>query len=115
MMRRPPRSTLSSSSAASDVYKRQHQGYHRTYGTLREINAGKCLIDLECPRLTRLGVNMVPVIQAKRHVTVLLNLEHHDVTTQCVNRSSRKEDTVAGLWSEVYEVVCHRPVCERPL
>src|SRR5665648_1304918 len=28
MIRRPPRSTLSSSSAASDVYKRQQQGEH---------------------------------------------------------------------------------------
>eukprot|EP00658_Telonema_sp_P-2_P011023 TRINITY_DN14193_c0_g1_i2.p2 TRINITY_DN14193_c0_g1~~TRINITY_DN14193_c0_g1_i2.p2 ORF type:complete len:103 (+),score=21.62 TRINITY_DN14193_c0_g1_i2:72-380(+) len=27
MIRRPPRSTLSSSSAASDVYKRQHLGH----------------------------------------------------------------------------------------
>src|SRR5674536_187968 len=29
MIRRPPRSTLSSSSAASDVYKRQHAGRFR--------------------------------------------------------------------------------------
>src|SRR5664280_1465107 len=35
MIRRPPRSTLSSSSAASDVYKRQHLG---TAGELTEGN-----------------------------------------------------------------------------
>src|SRR5674536_249427 len=33
MIRRPPRSTLSSSSAASDVYKRQHQHELRTRGS----------------------------------------------------------------------------------
>eukprot|EP00656_Telonema_subtile_P039721 TRINITY_DN447_c0_g1_i6.p1 TRINITY_DN447_c0_g1~~TRINITY_DN447_c0_g1_i6.p1 ORF type:complete len:120 (+),score=14.31 TRINITY_DN447_c0_g1_i6:126-485(+) len=33
MIRRPPRSTLSSSSAASDVYKRQLQGCTMTKGT----------------------------------------------------------------------------------
>src|SRR5664279_3738267 len=31
MIRRPPRSTLSSSSAASDVYKRQHLGGRSVY------------------------------------------------------------------------------------
>src|SRR5664280_1435901 len=36
MIRRPPRSTLSSSSAASDVYKRQGHDSHRTSGLLRE-------------------------------------------------------------------------------
>src|SRR5208337_855579 len=91
----------------------QHR-HHRTYRTLCKINAGKRLIDLECARLACLGVNMVPVVQAKRHVAVLLNLEHHDVAAQSVNCPSRQEDAVAGLRSEAYEVVRHRPVRERP-
>src|SRR5674536_320233 len=35
MIRRPPRSTLSSSSAASDVYKRQVVHRHASHGTQR--------------------------------------------------------------------------------
>eukprot|EP00658_Telonema_sp_P-2_P082817 TRINITY_DN8824_c0_g1_i1.p2 TRINITY_DN8824_c0_g1~~TRINITY_DN8824_c0_g1_i1.p2 ORF type:complete len:106 (+),score=42.30 TRINITY_DN8824_c0_g1_i1:99-416(+) len=38
MIRRPPRSTLSSSSAASDVYKRQYQ--RRVRGTKQPITMG---------------------------------------------------------------------------
>eukprot|EP00658_Telonema_sp_P-2_P054038 TRINITY_DN4287_c0_g1_i6.p1 TRINITY_DN4287_c0_g1~~TRINITY_DN4287_c0_g1_i6.p1 ORF type:complete len:139 (-),score=8.11 TRINITY_DN4287_c0_g1_i6:252-668(-) len=55
MIRRPPRSTLSSSSAASDVYKRQYQ--RRVRGPLLENHAPEttavvlraCLVD---PRFT---------------------------------------------------------------
>ena len=53
---------------------------------------------------------MPPVVQAKRHVAVLLNLEHHDVATERVNRSSRQENAVAGLRSEPREFVRYRTV-----
>src|ERR1019366_530206 len=61
-----------------------------------------------------LAVNMAPVIKAKRHVAVLLNLEHNDVAAQRVNRPSRQENAVAGLRSEPCEVVRYHPIRERP-
>jgi len=87
-----------------------HHGRHPTDCTLRKINAGNRLIDLECPRLARLRFHMSPVIKAKGHVAVLLNFEHHDVAAESVNRSSLQENAVAGLWSELCELVHHRPV-----
>ena len=94
--------------------RRLHHWRHRTDRTLRKINAGHRLIDLQCPRLAGLGVNMVPVVQAKRHVAVLLHFKHHDVAAQRVNGPGRYEDAVAGLRSEACEVVRHRSVRERP-
>eukprot|EP00656_Telonema_subtile_P035566 TRINITY_DN3953_c0_g2_i3.p1 TRINITY_DN3953_c0_g2~~TRINITY_DN3953_c0_g2_i3.p1 ORF type:complete len:118 (+),score=36.39 TRINITY_DN3953_c0_g2_i3:112-465(+) len=47
MIRRPPRSTLSSSSAASDVYKRQFQNlapFVSYYETTKSVNAFNLLI-----------------------------------------------------------------------
>eukprot|EP00828_Plagiopyla_frontata_P005770 TRINITY_DN12390_c0_g1_i1.p3 TRINITY_DN12390_c0_g1~~TRINITY_DN12390_c0_g1_i1.p3 ORF type:complete len:132 (-),score=21.13 TRINITY_DN12390_c0_g1_i1:542-937(-) len=49
MIRRPPRSTLSSSSAASDVYKRQVQGTVRMVGSTQanlfaSVSAGVCAL-----------------------------------------------------------------------
>src|ERR1017187_9943843 len=92
--------------------RRLHYGRHPTDRTLGKINAGKRLVDLECPWLSGRRVNMAPVVQAKRHVAVLLNLEHHDVATERVNRPSRQENAVAGLRSEPCEVVRYRPVRE---
>src|SRR5208337_2754126 len=57
---------------------------------------------------------MVPVIKAKRHVAILLNLEHHKVAAQRVNRSCAEENGVAGLRSQPCEVILYRPVRERP-
>src|SRR5665648_679156 len=37
MIRRPPRSTLSSSSAASDVYKRQGYDFRRKHGLFNQL------------------------------------------------------------------------------
>jgi hypothetical protein len=48
------------------------RGRHQTGSTPGKINAGKRLIDLEWPPLACLGVNMIPVVQAKCHVAVLL-------------------------------------------
>src|SRR5450756_2093690 len=41
MIRRPPRSTQSRSSAASDVYKRQALGFVNTAGLLGQVVAGE--------------------------------------------------------------------------
>ena len=93
---------------------RLYRGRNQTgHTTSRKVNAGKRLIDFERPRLACLGINMVPVVQAKRYVAVLLNLEHHDVAAQSVNRPSRQKNAVAGLRSEACETVRHRPVRER--
>src|SRR5665648_14545 len=63
MIRRPPRSTLSSSSAASDVYKRQdmERMYYRALLNVAQdsyLPSGKIL---HC--LRRLFANFLPVIQ----------------------------------------------------
>jgi hypothetical protein len=43
---------------------------------------------------------VVPVVEAKCHVAVLLNLEYDSVPTQGVNRPDRKENGVARLRGE---------------
>ncbi len=78
---------------------RLHHGRHPTDRTFRKINASHRLVDLECPRLSRLRINMVPVIQTKRHVAILLNLEHHKIAAQRVNRACAEENGVVGLRS----------------
>ena len=52
---------------------------HPTDRTFRKINAGHRLVNLKCPRLSCLRINMIPVVQTKRHVAILLNLEHYKV------------------------------------
>ena len=56
---------------------------------------------------------MVPVEQAKRHVTVLLNLEDYDTAAQRVHHASRIEDSVARIRMEARRAVRHRPSLER--
>ena len=92
---------------------RLNRGRHETARTFSKVNAGQRLLDLERAGLARLGVNMAPVVQAKRHVAVLLNLEHHDAATQRVDRPSRQEDGVAGFRREAREATGHRSVRER--
>src|SRR5208283_5918114 len=58
-------------------------------------------------------INMVPVVQTKRHVAILLNLEHHKVAAQRVNRACAEENGVTGLRSQTCEVVRNRAVGER--
>jgi hypothetical protein len=82
--------------------------------TLRKINAGKRLIDLKWPPLASRRIDRVPVVQAKRHIAVLLNFECYDVAAQSVNRPSRYEDAIAGLRTEPYEVVRHRLISDCP-
>src|ERR1039458_8519107 len=77
--------------------RRLHQGRHPTDRAFRKINARKRLIDLECTRLSSLRVNIAPVIQAKRHVAILLNFEHDKVSAKRMHRPSRQENSFAGL------------------
>ena len=89
-----------------------HHWRHRTDGTLRKINTGHRLIDLQGSRLAGLGINMVPVVKAKRHVAVFLHFKDHHVA-QRVNGPGWYENSVAGLRSEGGEMVRHRSVRER--
>ena len=77
-----------------------HEWRLQTGRTLSEIDAGECPIDLELPRLTCLRINVAPVVEAKCHVAVLLNLEYDSAPTQGVNRPDRKENGVARLRGE---------------
>src|SRR5665811_2632718 len=93
---------------------RLHHGRDQAGRTIvRKINACKRLIDLKGPLLASLRIDMVPVVQAKRHIAVLLNFECYDVAAQGVNRPSRYADAIAGLRTEPYEVVRHRPIRKR--
>ena len=91
---------------------RLHDRHYRTRRTLGKIDTGDCLIDLEGSKLACPGVDVIPVVQAERHVAVLLDLEHHDVAAQSVNRPGGQEDCVPGLGSEAREVVRQRLVGE---
>ena len=62
-----------------------HRESHRANRDLLEIDAGHGLLDLQRARLARFGVDVIPVVQAKRDVAVLLHLEYHDVGER-VNR-----------------------------
>jgi hypothetical protein len=57
-----------------------HHWRHQTGRNVRKINASKRLIDLECSRVACFGVNVTPVVQAKRHIAVFLNLENYNVS-----------------------------------
>eukprot|EP00658_Telonema_sp_P-2_P028520 TRINITY_DN21840_c0_g1_i2.p1 TRINITY_DN21840_c0_g1~~TRINITY_DN21840_c0_g1_i2.p1 ORF type:complete len:143 (+),score=15.51 TRINITY_DN21840_c0_g1_i2:150-578(+) len=77
MIRRPPRSTLSSSSAASDVYKRQEKEGHKLAGhfvqtkPMRGISvqvADKCIAVLN---QTEPSASLVPLVDPKRSGAVV--------------------------------------------
>ena len=89
-----------------------HHWHHWTDGTLRKINTGHRLINLQRPGLASLGINMVPVVKTKRHVAVFLHFKDYHIT-QRMNGSGRNENSVAGLRSERCELFRHRSVCER--
>ena len=68
MIRRPPRSTLSSSSAASDVYKRQEQGHAVTKFlstlvlVLVLVIVGLAALAAVGPALAKLVTALVPLV-----------------------------------------------------
>ena len=41
----------------------------------------KRLFHLERPRLAGLRIDVIPIVKAKRHVAILLHLEHHDAAS----------------------------------
>ena len=71
-----------------------HHRHHRTNRTLRKINAGHRLVNLQWSRLAGLGINMVPVVKTKCHVAILLHFKNHHVA-QRVNGPGRYENSVA--------------------
>ena len=74
-----------------------HHGHHGTNRTLRKINAGHRLINLQWSRLAGLRINVVPVVKTKRHVAIFLHFKNHQVA-QRVNGPGWQEDAVARLW-----------------
>jgi hypothetical protein len=56
-----------------------HLRRERLDGTLRKIDAGHRLIDLERSSLMSLGIDVVPVEKPEGHVAVFLNFKNHDV------------------------------------
>ncbi len=73
-----------------------HHRHDRTNRTLVKINAGQRLIELQWSRLTGLGIDVVPIVQTKRHVAVFLHFEHDHVAER-VNRPGRHEGAIAEL------------------
>src|ERR1700722_6904112 len=49
--------------------------WERRDRTLVDIDAGECLIDLQRPRLARLGIDVVPIVEAKCHIAVFLHFK----------------------------------------
>ena len=91
-----------------------HHRRHRTDRDLFEIDAGNRLLDLQRSRLACLGVDAIPVVQAKRDVAILLHLEHHHVA-QRVNGSGSDEDGIAESRGEARQKVRHGMAREGPL
>ena len=52
---------------------------HRGYGTLLEVNAGYRLIHLQGPPFACPGIEMVPVVETKRDVAIVLDFKYHHV------------------------------------
>ena len=70
MIRRPPRSTLDRSSAASDVYKRQDQAHELLLAHLGELRLGDDTL-LDGLRAHLRGVDAVSYTHLRAHETVL--------------------------------------------
>src|SRR5664279_318317 len=102
MIRRPPRSTLSSSSAASDVYKRQvPDSTHRPPGVEQEAAHGGFEVEIGCPpsRLPKLRHDLLdrnlesaiqPVVQPELHKSPLCS-------SQLAVGTSKESRTIAPL------------------
>ena len=121
MIRRPPRSTLSSSSAASDVYKRQHFTWAGTYvleaATFLYPDVNFILADADCvptslfevEELVHLAQHLYP--QAPPHHTngaVLLVSEPHaelNAGFVCIGRRDGKRLTAQKDWVEAAKLL----------
>ena len=54
-----------------------HHWHHRTNCTLRKINAGHRLINLQRSRSAGPGINVIPVVKTKCHVAIFLDFKDH--------------------------------------
>src|SRR5450756_2703932 len=82
MIRRPPRSTQSRSSAASDVYKRQleqHPARHELAGTLHERERGVALVEVPDARRQAQGAERPDAADAQDQLLVEPHLPSADV------------------------------------
>ena len=82
------------------------------YISIIEIYTGKSLLDLEGPWLTRLRVDMTPIVKTESHITVLLNLKDNNAGAQRMNRSRRDEYSVTLGRNDAVEVVYDSAVGE---
>src|SRR5664280_1195269 len=76
MIRRPPRSTLSSSSAASDVYKRQHQQIRRHGEVEQEVDRPRRLEGRAGPIYVIQSDQTSPVTGCLSHLPTFGNRAH---------------------------------------
>src|SRR5674536_189501 len=97
MIRRPPRSTLSSSSAASDVYKRQRLGRGLICLTINEELAHKLnLQPMVKDNKARFGTAFTVSIEARSGVTTGISAADRATTIQAaVVPSAKAEDLVS--------------------
>ena len=70
MIRRPPRSTLDRSSAASDVYKRQSFTFCATAEVVALLGATPVFVDVDAATFN-MGVDSVSYTHLRAHETVL--------------------------------------------
>jgi hypothetical protein len=56
-----------------------HRRRYRPHGTLLKVDAGDCLIRLQGPRLAGAWIDMVPVVEAKGDIAILLDFKYHHV------------------------------------
>src|SRR5665648_1037800 len=97
MIRRPPRSTLSSSSAASDVYKRQLGNGVSRVQPHRKVTM---LFDVECRSAKALGPLQTMLLQLSRDGASALELPPHPVDVnrrmqECASAAHRTASTCA--------------------
>src|SRR4029079_185137 len=78
--------------------------------TLSEIDACQRLINLKRARMTGLRIDMVPVVEAERNVTVFLHLEYHDAVAERMDDTSIDEDTLLARGRETGEMIVRRLV-----
>src|SRR5664280_3867677 len=101
MIRRPPRSTLSSSSAASDVYKRQPLVGDQSVGGERAGQQPDRLLDLTQPTLTQ-----SPLVQRKAPQKVISQrLGRPDAKLRAALRVDAVANREDGVEVEVFDLV----------
>jgi hypothetical protein len=94
-MRHGRKAPQSKSSSLLTVVSALYRGSHKPRSAIYKIDAGKGVVDLEFPWLARLRIDVTPVVQTKRRVTILPNLEDNNIAAQGVNRSGRNEHCVS--------------------